>query len=196
MLFISSINLSSLNSSSLSFETKITLDDIVGKYNGYQNYGLGVAFFYLQSNIGIVAIISAMLFVIAFDFSEGKIEKAYDKRSEYILEQIEEIAKNEKNLEPEGKEDQNEEIIVEEHKDLDIEEIKGSNASLIKKIKRVTMTRKMTKLITILYAFIVVVTLVGAGFCSWRFIEKGVKEKKIQVVVTDEASVGYFRINQ
>ena len=184
------------NSSSLSFETKITLDDIVGKYNGYQNYGLGVAFFYLQSNIGIVAIISAMLFVIAFDFSEGKIEKAYDKRSEYILEQIEEIAKNEKNLEPEGKEDQNEEIIVEEHKDLDIEEIKGSNASLIKKIKRVTMTRKMTKLITILYAFIVVVTLVGAGFCSWRFIEKGVKEKKIQVVVTDEASVGYFRINQ
>ena len=58
------------------------------------------------------------------------------------------------------------------------------------------MTRKMTKLFTILYAFIVVVTLVGTGFCSWRFIEKEVKEKKIQVVVTDEASVGYFRIDQ
>ena len=132
------------NSSSLSFETNITLDDIVGKYNGYQNYGLGVAFFYLQSNIGIVAIISAMLFVISFDFSEGKIEKAYYKRSEYILEQIEEKAKNEKNPEVEGKENQNEEIIVEEHKDLFIEEIKGSNASLMKKIKKVTMTRKMT----------------------------------------------------
>ena len=184
------------NSTSLSFETKITLDDIVGKYNGYQNYGLGVAFFYLQSNIGIVAIISAMLFVITFDFSEGKIEKAYYKRSEYILEQIEEKAKNEKNPETEGKEDQNEEIIVEEHKDLDIEEIKGNDTSLIKKIKKVTMTRKMTKLITILYAFIVVVTLVGTGFCSWKFIEKGVKEKKIQVVVTDEASVGYFFIDQ
>ena len=137
-----------------------------------------------------------MLFVISFDFSEGKIEKAYYKRSEYILEQIEEKAKNEKNPEVEGKENQNEEIIVEEHKDLFIEEIKGSNASLMKKIKKVTMTRKMTKLFTILYAFIVVVTLVGTGFCSWRFIEKGVKEKKIQVVVTDEANIGYFRIDQ
>ena len=184
------------NSSSLSFETKITLDDIVGKYNGYQNYGLGVAFFYLQSNIGIVAIVSAMLFVTTFDFSEGKIEKAYYKRSEYILEQIEEKAKNEKNPEIEGKEDQSEETILEDHKEQDNGEIKGSNASLIKKIKRVTMTRKMTKLFTILYAFIVVVTLVGTGFCSWRFIEKGVKEKKIQVVVTDEASVGYFFIDQ
>ena len=58
------------------------------------------------------------------------------------------------------------------------------------------MTRKMTKLFTILYAIIVVVTLVGTGFCSWRFIEKGVKENKIQVVVTDEASVGYFFIDQ
>ena len=58
------------------------------------------------------------------------------------------------------------------------------------------MTRKMTKLFTILYAFIVVVTLVGTGFCSWKFIEKGAKEKKIQVVVTDEASVGYFFIDQ
>ena len=184
------------NISSLSFETNITLDDIVGKYNGYQNYGLGVAFFYLQSNIGIVAIISAMLFVISFDFSEGKIEKAYYKRSEYILEQIEEKAKNEKNPEVEGKENQNEEIIVEEHKDLVIEEIKGNDTSLIKKIKKVTMTRKMTKLFTILYAIIVVVTLVGTGFCSWRFIEKEVKEKKIQVVVRDEANIGYFRIDQ
>lgn len=181
------------NSTSLSFETKITLDDIVGKYNGYQNYGLGVAFFYLQSNIGIVAIVSAMLFVIAFDFSEGKIEKAYDKRSEYILEQIEEKAKNKKNPEVEGKEDQNEEIIVEEHKEQDIEEIKDNDTSLI---KRVTMTRKMTKLFTILYAFIAVVILVGTGFCSWRFIEKGVKENKIQVVVRDEANIGYFRIDQ
>ena len=183
------------NSTSLSFETKITLDDIVGKYNGYQNYGLGVAFFYLQSNVGIVAIVSAMLFVIAFDFGEGKIEKAHYKRSEYILEQIEEKAKNEKNPESEGKEDQSEETILEEHKEQDIEEIKGNDASLIKK-KRVTMTRKMTKLFTILYAIIVVVTLVGTGFCSWRFIEKGVKEKKIQVVVTDDASVGYFFIDQ
>ncbi|MDY2746702.1 MAG: hypothetical protein SOV57_05835 [Bacilli bacterium] len=58
------------------------------------------------------------------------------------------------------------------------------------------MTRKMTKLFTILYALIVVVTLIETGFCSWRFIEKGVKEKKIQVVVTDEASVGYFLIDQ
>ena len=33
------------NSTSLSFETKITLDDIVGKYSGFQNCGLGVTFF-------------------------------------------------------------------------------------------------------------------------------------------------------
>ena len=76
------------------------------------------------------------LFVITCDFSEGKIEKAYDKRIEYILKQIEEIAKDEKNPEVEGKEDKNEEIIVEEHKDLVIEEIKGNDTSLIKKIKK------------------------------------------------------------
>ena len=67
---------------------------------------------------------------------------------------------------------------------------------MIKKREKVTMTRKMTKLFTILYALIVVVTLIETGFCSWRFIEKGVKEKKIQVVVTDESSVGYFFIDQ
>ncbi|MGN1295506.1 MAG: hypothetical protein ACI4U5_03780 [Bacilli bacterium] len=61
------------------------------------------------------------------------------------------------------------------------------------------MTKKMSKLLSTIIAFGTVVALVGAGFCSWMFIETGEKkeeEKQIQVVITDEASAGYFRIDQ
>ncbi|MGN1295507.1 MAG: hypothetical protein ACI4U5_03785, partial [Bacilli bacterium] len=120
------------NSTSLSFEMKITLDDIVGRYSGYQNYGFGIAFIYLQSNIGIVALVSAMMFLLAFDFTEEKIEKTYDKRIEYILEQIEEKAKEESDSKlEENEEAENEEQINEESTELDNDIVEDNQSSLV-----------------------------------------------------------------
>lgn len=61
-------------------EINVTSDKIVGKYNGFQNFGLGVATTYFKSSAGIVALASATIFLFAFDFSEDLIEKEYKKR--------------------------------------------------------------------------------------------------------------------
>ena len=89
------------NSDSLTFELGVRYENIVGKYNGFSNYGLGVTLIYLQSNIGIVALLSGFLFLIMFDFSEERIENSYDSREVYIAKEIDsEISKLdwEKNL--------------------------------------------------------------------------------------------------
>lgn len=89
------------NSDSLTFELGVRYENIVGKYNGFSNYGLGVTLIYLQSNIGIVALLSGFLFLIMFDFSEERIENSYDSREIYIAKEIDsEISKLdwEKNL--------------------------------------------------------------------------------------------------
>lgn len=76
------------NTQSLSFELTLTKNDIIGKYNGFQNYGLGLTLIYLQSNIGIIAVCSALLFLIVYNVSESKIETAYYRRMLYISKLI------------------------------------------------------------------------------------------------------------
>ena len=76
------------NSSSLNFELTITLDEIVGKYTGFQNYGLGVALTYLQSTIGIVAMAAAIIFLITYNITEDKIEANYYKRVLFISQEL------------------------------------------------------------------------------------------------------------
>lgn len=76
------------NSDSLTFELGVRYENIVGKYNGFSNYGLGVTLIYLQSNIGIVALLSGFLFLIMFDFSEEGIENSYDSRESYVAKDI------------------------------------------------------------------------------------------------------------
>ena len=76
------------NSESLSFELTITLDDIVGKYTGFQNYGLGVTLTYLQSTIGIVAMAAALIFLITYNVTEDRIETNYYKRILLISQEL------------------------------------------------------------------------------------------------------------
>ena len=76
------------NSDSLSFELVLTFDDIECVYNGFQNFGLGVATIYLQSNIGLIAIIAAFMFLFTFQTTEHFIEQSYDKRAQEIAKQI------------------------------------------------------------------------------------------------------------
>ena len=68
------------NSDSFVWEAAIDFKDVIGKYNGFQNYGLGVLFVYLQSGIGLIALASAFTFLLTYNTTEGKIEKAYEKR--------------------------------------------------------------------------------------------------------------------
>lgn len=62
-------------------EINVASDKIIGKYNGFQNFGLGVATTYFKSSAGIVALASATIFLFAFDFSEDLIEKEYKERN-------------------------------------------------------------------------------------------------------------------
>lgn len=68
------------NPSSLSYEKELTFDDFIGKYNGYQNYGLGVTLTYIKSNIGIIAILGAAVFLFLATYAEEMINNEYKTR--------------------------------------------------------------------------------------------------------------------
>lgn len=68
------------NTGSMSAEVNMTFDKIIGRYNGFQNFGLGVAISYLESNIGIISLVFALLMLSVISFSEGRIDKRYAER--------------------------------------------------------------------------------------------------------------------
>lgn len=76
------------NSDSAAYELVVTRDEIECVYNGFQNYGLGVATIYLQSNIGLIALLSAFVFLLTYQITEGCIDKTYDKRQQEIAKNI------------------------------------------------------------------------------------------------------------
>lgn len=61
-------------------ETALTFDKIQGRYNGFNNFGLGVATTYFKSSAGLVAVASAAFFLFSFDVSEDSIDKEYRER--------------------------------------------------------------------------------------------------------------------
>lgn len=76
------------NTSSSAEELTLTYDKVIGRYNGFQNYGLGVTLTYLQSNIGLVAIAAAAIFLITYNVTETLIDKAYDNQTLIISKKI------------------------------------------------------------------------------------------------------------
>lgn len=76
------------NTSSSAEELTLTYDKVIGRYNGFQNYGLGVTLTYLQSNIGLVAIAAAAIFLITYNVTESLIDKAYDNQTLIISKKI------------------------------------------------------------------------------------------------------------
>lgn len=72
------------NAASFSYEKNITFDRFVGRYTGYQNYGLGILFTYLQSNIGLIALAFGFLVLIIADITEDRISAVYDARILYV----------------------------------------------------------------------------------------------------------------
>lgn len=99
------------NSASFDEEKQIPFESIIGVYTGFNSYYAGVFIIYFKSSIGIIAILSAALFLFLAAISEEKITKSYDKRNLYLIELespllIEEVKK----IEYKDKEDEDEEI--------------------------------------------------------------------------------------
>lgn len=74
------------NSSSNKYELAVSYDKFVGKYTGFNNYGLGVLITYLKSSAGIVALSSCIFFLVTFNYSEDAIDKEYKKRFKYVAD--------------------------------------------------------------------------------------------------------------
>lgn len=72
------------NTGSINDEIAITEDRIIGIYDGYQNYGLGITITYLRSTLGIIALCGFGVFLLVYSISESNIDKAYEERLEYL----------------------------------------------------------------------------------------------------------------
>lgn len=77
------------NPGSMVLERNLTYDQIIGRYTGFQSFGLGVALIYLSSNIGLIAWIFCFVFLLVLDLSESVVDKHYEKRILYFIGEYE-----------------------------------------------------------------------------------------------------------
>ena len=68
------------NDGSFAFETNLVFNQIIGKYNGFKNIGLGFMSVYFSANIGIIAWSFSLIFIFLVEISESYIDKIYKKR--------------------------------------------------------------------------------------------------------------------
>ena len=78
------------NNASNSYELSVNYSQVVGRYNGYNSYGLGVATTYFKSTAGIVALVSALVFLVLFDISESLIDDDYETRKLIVAKKYDE----------------------------------------------------------------------------------------------------------
>ncbi len=76
------------NAASAPYETSVSFDKILGKYNGYQNFFAGVMILYIRSNIGMITLFFAICAMFSFDIFESKVVKVIDDRKKYLLAEI------------------------------------------------------------------------------------------------------------
>ena len=71
-------------------EIDLTFSEIVGKYNGFQNFPLGISLNYLRSNIGIITLSLAILLIVIYNIFDSILLKRIDERKKVIVVYIEE----------------------------------------------------------------------------------------------------------
>lgn len=71
-------------------ERDLTISDIKFKYNGWQNFGLGMVVNYVRSNVGIIAICLGLIFIGVYDFLDIILGKRIKLRKEEIYPVIDE----------------------------------------------------------------------------------------------------------
>lgn len=76
------------NIGSASYELNLTYDDIIGKYNGYQSFALGIIIFYFQSSIGIITLAFGLCLVAFYDVLDIFLGKKINTEKERIYQEI------------------------------------------------------------------------------------------------------------
>lgn len=72
------------NDASAAYETRISGDLIIGKYNGFSSFFIGIILNYLTSFIGIIAVIFALALITYYEVLGDRSEKLIAKRKEII----------------------------------------------------------------------------------------------------------------
>lgn len=71
-------------------ERNLTIDKLDAKFNGYQNFGLGLFINYIRSNIGIITVSLALILIMVYDFFDIMLGKRINLRKEYLYPIIDE----------------------------------------------------------------------------------------------------------
>lgn len=66
----------------------LTMDDIVGKYTNWSNFGLGLFIQYIRSDIGMVCLASAVIVIIFYYYFDDKNLKHLDRREALVAKRI------------------------------------------------------------------------------------------------------------
>lgn len=72
------------NSFTDDIERALTFNQIEAKYNGFQNFGLGIAINYARSNIGIITISLGLILIAVYDFFDIILGKRINVRKEIL----------------------------------------------------------------------------------------------------------------
>ena len=76
------------NLTSSTEERNLTINQLVCKYNGYSNFGLGLTINYVRSNIGIITFTLAILLIIIYDLFDMALSKHIEARKVAIYPNI------------------------------------------------------------------------------------------------------------
>lgn len=63
------------NMASASYEIKIPYERIIGRFNGFQSFGLGIVIYYFQSGIGMITLAFALILLGFYDILDARLGK-------------------------------------------------------------------------------------------------------------------------
>lgn len=76
------------NNGSADFEYSIGEDRLIGRWDGYQNYALGIIVTYLRSTLGIIALCGFGIFLMAYSIADSAIDRSWDERMGVVADDL------------------------------------------------------------------------------------------------------------
>lgn len=77
------------NKGSAGYEINLSYEDFIGRYNGFQNVGLGLFIYYMQSGIGMITISLALVLIGFYDVLDIYLGKKISLRKNEIIVKLE-----------------------------------------------------------------------------------------------------------
>lgn len=77
------------NKGSAGYEINLSYEDFIGRYNGFQNVGLGLFVYYMQSGIGMITISLALVLIGFYDVLDIYLGKKISLRKNEIIVKLE-----------------------------------------------------------------------------------------------------------